>query len=52
MDTYKKLKAVQALVASLDEQIYRGEQFKKIDKQTENNLVEEYFVAIKELMKS
>ncbi len=51
MDKYKKLKAVQGLIISLDEQIYRMEQYKRVPIQDmEPKLIDQYFTAIKELI--
>lgn len=51
MDKYKKLKAVQGLIASLDEQIFRHEQFKRVPMQSaEPKMVDQYFEAIKEIV--
>ena len=50
MDKYKKLKAVQGLIVSLDEQIFRYEQFKKIDQAIESQLVNQYFEAVDDVL--
>lgn len=50
LDKYKKLKAVQGLIASLDEQIFRQEQFKKITPESEKQTVDQYFEAVKNLI--
>lgn len=51
MDKYKTLKAVQGLIASLDEQIYRMEQFKRVPiEDAEPKTVDQYFEAIKNLI--
>jgi len=50
MDKYKKLKAVQGLIASLDEQIFRQEQFKTITAESEQQTIDQYFDAIKEVL--
>lgn len=52
MDKYKKLKMVQGLIMALDEQIYRHEQFKKLDKETEKKLVDEYFKCVLETLRT
>lgn len=51
MDKYKKLKAVQGLIASLDEQLFRMEQFKRVPiEDAEPKMVDQYFEAIKEVL--
>lgn len=52
MDKYRKLKAIQGLIVSLDEQIYRYDQGKQgpIHSHHEKTIVEEYFQAVKELL--
>lgn len=49
MDKYKKLKAVQGLIISLDEQIYRFDQ-KNSGQVVEKQLTDQYFEAILELL--
>ena len=49
MNRYKKLKAAQGLIISLDEQLYLKEQFKH-DDITEAQIVDQYFIAVKEVM--
>lgn len=50
MNTYQKLKAVQGLIVSLDEQIFRQEQFKKITRESEEQTVAQYFNAVREIL--
>ena len=53
MDKYKKLKAVQGLITSLDEQIYRYQQAGWINldaKENEEKLINQYYDAILELL--
>ena len=55
MDNYKKLKAVQGLIMSLDEQIYRLDQYKEPVSQEnllkeESRIVNNYFVNIKKFI--
>ncbi len=53
MDKYKKLKAVQGLINSLDEQIYRNDQKnsdQSLNKLVEEKLTNQYYTAILELL--
>ncbi len=56
MDNYQKLKAVQGLIMSLDEQIYRYEKAGKFpnpkpgDNIIETQLIDQYFTAIREVL--
>jgi hypothetical protein len=52
MDKYKKLKAVQGLIVSLDEQIYRMEQFHKeeFSQAVEEKVIDQYYSAVTELL--
>lgn len=50
MNNYKKLKCVQGLIVGLEEQIYRLKNFKELDKEKEEVLVNEYFNAVKEIV--
>lgn len=55
MDNYKKLKASQGLIVSLDEQLWKADQlFKDSDKEDKQRLaqkiVNEYFTAIQGLL--
>lgn len=56
MDRYKKIKAVQGLIISLDEQVYRYEQAGKFPNPKLNSniielqLIDQYFIAILEVL--
>jgi len=51
MTEYQKLKAIQGLVVSLDEQIFRAEQFKRVTvPETEIELVNQYYKAVGEIL--
>jgi hypothetical protein len=47
MDKYKKIKCVQGLIMSLDEQIYRYDQL-KLDPEFYDKMVDQYYDAILE----
>jgi len=51
MDKYKKIKCVQGLIISLDEQIYRHDNLKDLDQAKEATIINSYYKAILEQLK-
>jgi hypothetical protein len=46
VDKYKQLMCVKGLILSLDEQLYRGDQFKKDGLNFDKTTINEYYEAI------